>query len=322
MTDDKEKENNQLKDFVLRDIYYNEKTGFQNQKRTYEQAKKRLSDITPAYVSEWFKKQKFQQLKPHTGFNSYIVDRPFVEVAADLADFSRNSLYNRGYAYIFIAVDAFSRFAWAVPIKSKDASECTNALKEILKNMGTFKILYTDGEPAFESKSFIRILNKYKIHHIISSAPSGMAERAVKTFKDMIASRVNGLDLDKEKWIDLLQDVLYQYNRQVHRTIGMTPIDAQLAENRTKVLSSIRKHAKFNRVYEPIHVGDTVRTYIKKTSFSKGSDPRFSETLYKVTDINTNSNGDEEYTLNSKNKAYLRHELRKVGTVQDHKTMD
>ena len=54
-----------------------------------------------------------------SGFNSYIVDGPNQEVAADLADFSRNSIYNRDYGYIFIAVDAFTKFAWAVPIKKR-----------------------------------------------------------------------------------------------------------------------------------------------------------------------------------------------------------
>ena len=284
MTDDKE-ENNKLKDYVLRDIYYNKKTGFQNQNRTYTAAKERLSDITPEYVKEWFGRQKGQQLKPYKGFNSYIVDSPNQEVAVDLADFSRNAIYNRGYGYIFIAVDAFTKFAWAVPIKNKDASECAKALKEVVENMGNFKTLYTDGEPAFESKAFIKALNKYRIHHIISSAPSGMAERAVKTFKDMIAARITGLDLDKEDWLDLLPDVNDQYNEQVHRTIGMTPKEAQYAENRAKVLSNIRKHAQFNRVYEPIQVGDKVRTCIKKTNFSKGTDPRFSETLYTVNDV-------------------------------------
>ena len=165
--------------------------------------------------------------------------------------------------------------------------------------MDNFKTLYTDGEPAFESKPFIKTLNKYRIHHIISSAPSGMAERVIKTFKDMLAARITGLDLDKEKWIDLLPKVLDQYNKQVHSTIKMTPKDAQLAVNREKVLSNIRKKASFNRVYEPIKVGDTVRTYIKKTSFSKGADPRFSETLYNVTNIEKNINGDEEYILNN-----------------------
>ena len=116
--------------------------------------------------------------------------------------------------------------------------------------------------------------------------------------------------------------MLDQYNTQVHSTIKMTPKDAQLAVNREKVLSNIKK-PQFNRVYEPIQVGDTVRTYIKKTSFSKGADPRLSETLYKVTNIEKNINGDEEYTLNnSKNKTYLRHEMRLIRQSQDHKTMD
>ena len=140
MPDDKEENYDKVKDFVLRDIYYNSASGFQNQKRTYEAAKKRLSDISLDYVKDWFQRQKSTQLKPYKGFNSYIVDRPFVEVQADLADFSRNSIYNRGYGYIFIATDAFSKFAHVVPIKSKDASECTKALKETIDNMGTFKI--------------------------------------------------------------------------------------------------------------------------------------------------------------------------------------
>ena len=84
------------------------------------------------------------------------MDRPLQEVAVDLADFSRNAIYNRGYGYIFIAVDAFSKYCWCVPIKSKDASECTKALTEVNENVCNFKTLYTDGEPAFESKPFIR----------------------------------------------------------------------------------------------------------------------------------------------------------------------
>jgi len=128
----------------------------------------------------------------------------------------------------------------------------------------------------------------------------------------MIAKRVIGLDLDKERWIDLLTSVLHQYNRQVHSTTGFSPKDAQLAQNRLRVWHNIKHKAKFNRVYEPIQVGDTVRTYIKKTSFSNGADPRFSETTYKITDINKHVTGDDEYMLNSKTKPYLRHELRLV----------
>ena len=83
-------------------------------------------------------------------------------------------------------------------MKSTNASDCSKALTEVIENSGNFKTLFTDGEPAFEAKPFIKVLNNFAIHHIISSAPSGMAGRAVKTFKDMIAKRVDGLGLDKD----------------------------------------------------------------------------------------------------------------------------
>ena len=75
-------------------------------------------------------------------------------------------------------------------------------------------------------------------------------------------------------------------------------------------------------MYEPIEIGDTIRTYINTTNFSKGAEPRFSEVTYKISGIEKNANGDEEYRLNGKSKAYCRHELRLVKPAQDHKTMD
>ena len=196
-------------------------------------------------------------------------------------------------------------------------------MEEVVESMGNFKTFYTDGEPAFGSKPFIRVLNKYDIHHIVSSSPSGMAERAVGTIKSMIGKRVMGLDLDRERWIDLLPNVLDQYNKQVHSTIGMTPKEAQSIENRAKVLANIKKHAVFNRKYTEIKVGDTVRTYIKKTSFSKGTEPRFSEVTYKVLQIDRNPNGDQEYTLNdSKQRKHLRHDLKLVSVIQSKDTLD
>ena len=128
-----------------------------------------------------------------------------------------------------------------MPIKSKDSNECAKALEEVVESMGNFKTLYTDGEPAFGSKPFVRILNKYEIHHVVSSSPSGMAERAVGTIKSMIRKRVMGLNLDRERWVDLLPTVVDQYNSQVHSTIEMTPKQAQSIENRAKVLANIKK---------------------------------------------------------------------------------
>ena len=146
----------------------------------------------------------------------------------------------------------------------------------------------------------------------------------VGTIKHMLSARIKGLDLQKEKWVGLLPKVVNQYNNQVHSVTGVTPVDACKAENRMKVWVNIKKHSVFKRSYEPLKVGDSVRTYEKKTSFSKGSEPRYSEKVYKVTYITKNSNNDEEYLLDdySRRKVYLRHELRMVKGNEDANTMD
>ena len=149
---DEDVSSNGVKDHVLRSIYYDPDHGFQSQQRTYDLAHKRLGDISRAYVKAWFERQKTQQVKPITTFNSYIVDNPLVEIACDLADYSRNAEYNDGYAYIFIAVDVFTKYCVAVPIKTKTGVDCAKALKETIERMGKFRTLYSDREGGFESK--------------------------------------------------------------------------------------------------------------------------------------------------------------------------
>ena len=41
---------------------------------------------------------------------------------------------NRGYMYILNVIDTFSKFSWAVPIKSKDGVTVSKTFKKIIKN--------------------------------------------------------------------------------------------------------------------------------------------------------------------------------------------
>ena len=51
---------------------------------------------------------------------------------------------------------------------------------------------------------FVKLLNQHKIKHIISTSPPPFSERAVQEIKNMIHTRLEGLDLSKEKWMDLV----------------------------------------------------------------------------------------------------------------------
>lgn len=52
---------------------------------------------------------------------------------ADLMDLQLYSKFNAGYNYVLTVINAFSKFTWAVPIKSKGSKDVTAAFEKILK---------------------------------------------------------------------------------------------------------------------------------------------------------------------------------------------
>ena len=79
----------------------------------------------------------------------------------------------------------------------------------------------------------------------------------------MIRKRLEGLEIPKEKWVDILPSVLQKYNNTEHSTTGLAPNEAVKPSNHMVVWLNISKRATYNRKYEPIKVGDKVRTYVK-----------------------------------------------------------
>ena len=53
--------------------------------------------------------------------------------------------FNRGHYYILTVIDVLSKYAWAVPLKSKGGSETADAIVEIIRASGRCpKNLQTD----------------------------------------------------------------------------------------------------------------------------------------------------------------------------------
>ena len=51
----------------------------------------------------------------------------------DLIEVQTLAKQNKGYRYILVVIDAFSKHAWAQPIKKKTGKDVTNAFAKILK---------------------------------------------------------------------------------------------------------------------------------------------------------------------------------------------
>lgn len=300
------------KEAVLRQIYYDKDTGFGSISETYRNANKVLNTITYQDTKDWLDKQKSRQTKAYRGFNSYVSPKALHEFQIDIGDWTETAADNNGFRFMFLAVDTFSKFIHCVAIRNKQPAESVRAFEEILKVIGVPSQIMSDREGAWESKEFVRLLNAHKIKHIISSSPPPFSERAVQEIKNMIHARLDGLDLNKEKWIDMLEPVLKKYNNRVHGTTGLSPKDARKEENSIQVYLNIRNHAEYKRKYPKLSVGDSVRTYVKPHTFKKGYHSSWSKEIYKIMFIK-----DNQYIVNdSKRKVYNRWELLKISGVE------
>ena len=171
------------KDSIIRGIYYDIQDGFSSIRETFEKANRILNTITYNDVKEFLEKQKIRQTKPYKGFNSYVAPNALHEIQCDLAIFTDSANNNDGYKYAFVAIDVFSKYMWAVPIKDKRPEESIRAFNEVLEKIGKPHQIMSDREGAWESTQFVRLLNKHNIKHIISTSPPPFSERAIQDLK-------------------------------------------------------------------------------------------------------------------------------------------
>ena len=123
----------------------------------------------------------------------------------------------------------------------------------------------------------------------------------------MIHTRLGGLEIDKQEWINLLPAVLKKYNNTKHSTTGFSPNQAKQGKDNIEIWLNIESKATYNRKYPPLKKGSEVRTYIKPKTMTKGYDSRWSKEVYKVVAIT--DHGKQFMVNNNSRRLYSRHEL-------------
>ena len=126
----------------LEEIYYNPLTGYTgiNQlKRAFKE--KTGKSITHKELTTWLQKELAYTLhKPIR--RSFPTSRVYVhhideQWQADIAEMIPYSNVNEGCKYIFtVIVDVFSKYAWAVALKTKQGKETVQAFQSIFSSSG------------------------------------------------------------------------------------------------------------------------------------------------------------------------------------------
>ena len=217
---------------------------------------------------------KVREDRPQRGYNSYVPVEPLHQLQADLADMSVFS--NAPYRYMLLAVDTFTRKVAAVPMSSKTAPAAAEAWQQIVQALGIPSYVYTDDGSEFKAE-FKQKLDYFDIEKIVSRGHAYFAERAIRTVKEALTRRISSGLVARNRWYQLLPDVLAQYNSRNHAGTGVTPnqaySDTAKAEHARQVMLAQAK--KGAQPKERLAVGDRVRVRVK---------PRENRASYRVTE--------------------------------------
>ena len=172
---------------------------------------------------------------------------------------------SNGYHYVFTAVDVFSRFLVAVPLRDKTAECVARALFEhvILEHGIPFEILSDRGGEflADVTQELMLILGIHSIKTTsYSPATNGICERTHRTLNSMFAKCVSDSQRD---WSYYVKYICFSYNNTVCRSTGFTPFMVQtgrMANWRVDVLLGDANRGDLN-------VGEYTREVVARTQY-------------------------------------------------------
>ena len=199
----------------------------------------------------------------------------------DLEDYGPEN--KRGYRYVLIIIDNFSKFRWTGPLKNKSAQMITNSFENFLiSSERSPNLIETDGGKELYNKTFQDFVNKnnLKIFSRNSSFGAVFAERFNRTIRDLLIKIV--FEQGDAKWIDILPTKTKQYNKRTHSSSKLTPIQASLKKNEGFAHKNLLDKRK--KITPRFQVSDLVRVADVKKTFSKGDTTNWSYKLYKTTE--------------------------------------
>lgn len=209
---------------------------------------------------------------------------------ADLVDMQSMAGSNRNHKYLLTVINAFSKFGYGEPVKSKSGPDVTRAMEKILKTSAKPpKNLHVDRGKEFYNQHFLDLMKKYNInmYSTFSSMKATMVERYNRTLRTKMQKKFSLRG--SKRWLDILPSLLDEYNKSVHRTTGFRPVDVKTKEHEATILKrlasiKVKKQQRVKRKHK-FKVGDYVRISRLKHLFEKGYTANFSIEVFKIVGV-------------------------------------
>lgn len=203
----------------------------------------------------------------------------------DIGDLSKLKTRARGFKYILIAVNPFSKMIYTRALKTKTARETAMAAKSILDETNlSFKNCFTDSGGEFMGLPFQNLMKSLNINHYTSRSvkKAPHSERYLGTLKRRLYKEMEFRG--HFNWPTMLEKVTNEINNTPHSRLRIIPAkispkDINFLKNHYAKKRPFKKKTKFK-------IGDNVRISQNPKLFKRGFKPYWSNELYKIKKIN------------------------------------
>lgn len=288
----------------------------------------RAARLPKKQVVEWLRAQDTYTLhKParkRFPRNRYVVFGPHELWQADLNDMRGLSQYNDGVNYLLTVIDVFSKWLYAVPLKSKSGQEVAEAFQRIFTKARP-RCLQTDKGTEFTGAVVKRVFKRHGVTYVTTQNPdvkAAVVERVNRTLKTRMWRYLTYKNT--YRYIDVLDQLVHAYNHSTHKSLGVRLRPADVDSGDGKVVFKVWRHmygTAITRRKPKFKAGDTVRIAKEKGTFAKGYETNWSKELFEVDHV-YGSHPLPLYVLRDLNGTLLdgrfyEHELQKVSIAPD-----
>ena len=238
-------------------------------------------DLTKIFIDEIYSKPPKKNYPTNKVIYNHVDEIWSIDLA-DMIDYKITN--NKGFRYIFIVIDNFSKYLWGMPLKNKYSQTITNEFANILTKSKRKPLkLESDRGTEFYNSIFQNFIKKKNIQHYSRYTDKGpsIAERVIRTIRSFLKKPV--FERGNADWLSELSSIIKQYNNTIHHSIKMTPIQASKKVNEKLVYNNLKDNSEIEK--PKFKLGQLVRTADIKRVFSKGDSTNYSYKIYTITEV-------------------------------------
>jgi hypothetical protein len=258
---------------VLKEAYYDPATGYVSADKLYKKLKPEHKELTLKIVKEFVKNQSTNQIHAEVKKDPKQINQILAlgvgEVVADILDLSNYKSKNKGFRYVLLIQDIYSRMIFGVPLKSKNGKIVLEAIKsienEFHKKSYRIKSYAFDMGKEFVNTHFDEYTTQKKVKLFpknpdVKNSSLATIDRMCRTIRAILERYFTAMKT--LNWVDVFQKVLDNINGSINRTIKVKPVDIW---NGVEI-----NRQDIRETPERLPIGSRVRIKKRKGAFSKG----------------------------------------------------